>query len=202
MEICWLVINSWEQTTFWFRISDAFWWLYSQNGSKPVTVHHQQTLSLWLTTKHFVLELLSTFNVWLVIYQTLMNVIKKNWAHVFDSFSPINVWKKCIFVCNFYLIKIPLLPSYTHVYVHDVMATITNKHNWSKKGHVFFSPKIMIKVANRFLKQYSSKKIYLYQEIEFVHNYVYYHYHNQKVPPETSLVANLSTIQQIRFKIW
>ena len=139
MEICWLVINSWEQTTFWFRISDAFWWLYSQNGSKPVTVHHQQTLSLWLTTKHFVLELLSTFNVWLVIYQTLMNVIKKNWAHVFDSFSPINVWKKCIFVCNFYLIKIPLLPSYTHVYVHDVMATITNKHNWSKKGHVFFS---------------------------------------------------------------
>ena len=113
--------------------------------------------TLWLTTKHFVLELLSTFNVWLVIYQTLMNVIKKNWAHVFDSFSPINVGKKCIFVCNFYLIKIPLLPSYTHVYVHDVMATITNKHNWSKKGHVFFSQD-NDKSCKSFLKQYSSKK--------------------------------------------
>jgi len=140
LEICWLVINSWEPTTFWFRISDAFWWLYSQNGSKPVTVHHQQTSSLWLTTKHFVvLELLSTFNVWLVIYLALMNVIKKLSSCFWFFFPPINVGKKCIFVCNFYLIKIPLLPSYTHVYVHDVMATITNKHNWSKKGHVFFS---------------------------------------------------------------
>ena len=60
----------------------------------------------------------------------------------------------------------------------------------------------MIKVANRFWSSTVQKNVYLYQEIEFVHNYVYYHYHNQKVPPETSLVANLSTIQQIRFKIW
>ena len=60
----------------------------------------------------------------------------------------------------------------------------------------------MIKVANRFLKQYSSKNVDLHQEIEFVYNYYVYNYHNQKVPPETSLVANLGTIQKIRFKIW